>query len=378
MIQYVKSKATNLKTSVALHLQGIQNIFRVFQYVLAVILVSLVLQIVFAHFYSTVLLIGVTSFSYLLVLILLGSLSLRFISWFRLNRTSVGLCYTLTCISLAINSFFSLIYVDYLLLAKPPEIGPFGGGSGYPVSLAQAFYLLYIVSTIVSFLLTWAATVLLLHHYSRKLGKIKYWIFVSIPLIYFLSQFLTLFPNVINEIISKDPVYYSTILTLAFTLSKIAGGIFFGLAFWFVAKNLPHGNTIRDYMIICAYGFIFFFISNQAIVLVIAPYPPFGLIAAAYAGLSAYLILIGIYSSALSVSQDISLRRSIKKLAKAEPRLLDSIGMAQVEKEIQSKVIRAIKCNQELMSEKTGVESSLTEEDINQYLNQVLKEVKKN
>src|SRR5262249_9571569 len=158
----------------------------------------------------------------------------------------------------------------------------------------------YAISTIISFILTWVATAFLLRHYSKKLGKLKYWTIVCCPLIYFLSQFLTLSPKLMDTLLSTDPVYYSMVLSLIFTMGKVAGGVFFGIAFWLISRSLPKISVVKDYLIICAYGFIFFFISNQAIVLVIAPYPPFGIIAIAFAGLASYLIIIGIYYSALS------------------------------------------------------------------------------
>ena len=264
-----------------------------------------------------------------------------------------------------------------MLLTKPMALGPYAGGSGYSVSTAQMLYSGYVTTTIISFILTWTATILLLHHYSHKFGKIKYWIIVSAPLIFFLSQFLPLFPNLFDILLNEDPVFYSIILTLIFTWSKIAGGIFFGIAFWLISKNLGHDNILKDYLNMSAYGFIFLFISNQAIVLVIGPYPPFGLITIAYTGLSSYLILVGIYSSVLSVSQDTRLRQSIRRLAKSETKLLDNISTAQIEQDIQSRVIRMTRENQDLMLNETGIQPSLTDEDVKQYLHEVLTEIHK-
>ena len=82
------------------------------------------------------------------------------------------------------------------------------------------------------------------------------------------------------------------------------------------------------------------FASEQAIILVNKPYPPFGLPTISFLGLSSYLLLlIGIYSSAISVSEDSKLRQSIRNSALRETKLLDSIGMAQMEQEIQRRVI---------------------------------------
>ena len=122
-------------------------------------------------------------------------------------------------------------------------------------------------------------------------------------------------------------------------------------------------------------------------------------------GLSAYLILVGIYSSAISVSEDSILRQSIRTIAIKESSLLDSIGMAQMEQQIQRKVFPSIRASllelvdnigtaqmeqeierrvlkvakeqQDVLTEQSGIESSLTEDDMKEYLEQVIKEVKK-
>jgi hypothetical protein len=77
------------------------------------------------------------------------------------------------------------------------------------------------------------------------------------------------------------------------------------------------------------------------------------------------------------VSQDTRLRQSIRKLAKSESRLLYSIATAQMEREIQKRLIKITRANQELMLTETGVQSTLTDEDVKQYLWQVLTEIKR-
>src|SRR5207244_8968899 len=117
--------------------------------------------------------------------------------------------------------------------------------------------------------------------------------------------------------------------------------------------------------------------SNQAGALVAVPYPPFGLASILFMGLSSYLVLLGIYSSAISVSEDSKLRQSIRNFAIKDSRLLDSIGTAHMEQEIQKRVLELTRQNQDKIEEETGIQSSLTEDDIKQYLEQVIKEVKK-
>ena len=130
-------------------------------------------------------------------------------------------------------------------------------------------------------------------------------------------------------------------------------------------------------MTISAYGLVLLFVSNQAIVLAEVPYPPFGLATVSFVGLSAYLVLLGIYSSAVSVSEDSKLRQSMRTVALKEAKLLDSIGTAQMEQEIERRVIEVTKRSQDRMVEESGIESSLSEEDMKDYLQQVIEEVKK-
>jgi hypothetical protein len=163
---------------------------------------------------------------------------------------------------------------------------------------------------------------------------------------------------------------------MIFAFSKSAGGILFGIAFWIIARRLGDSKIVREYMIISAYGLVLLFVSNQAIVLVDHVYPPFGLVTASFMGLSSYLVLVDIYSSAISVSEDSKLRQSIRKLALKETKLLDSIGTAQMQGEIESMVLQVAKEQEETLKEQTGVQPSLSEEDMKNYLVEVLQEVR--
>ena len=204
-----------------------------------------------------------------------------------------------------------------------------------------------------------------------------YWITVTIPLVYFLGQFQPLFLNAFEPYRMADPVLFGIIYTLVFYLSKPVGGILFGIAFWSVAKNLGQ-TTVREYMIISAFGFVLMFMSNQAIVLVNFDYPPFGLSTiSSYFGVSCYLLFVGIYSAAIFISQDVRLRQLVRKIALQESKLLDSIGSAQVEREIFNKVLLLTKKTKDSMTSETGLDTSLEENDMKDYLGDVLAEIKR-
>ena len=128
---------------------------------------------------------------------------------------------------------------------------------------------------------------------------------------------------------------------------------------------------------ISAFGMMIIFSANQPSALVRFFYPPFGAVTLSFFGLSSYLILIGISSSAMSVAQDSELRRSIRKSAKYETNILGEIGTSQMEHEIERRVLTIAKRNQEKMAQDTGIQSSFSEDDMKEYLVQVLQEVGK-
>jgi hypothetical protein len=215
------------------------------------------------------------------------------------------------CCRSGTNAGFTLLLTIDKFVTFPTDILPRISGSALTPLSSWAIGLNYgyFVSSVVSFLITWTATCLLLRHYTHKLGNVKYWIILAIPLGYFLSQFVIL----VGPFIQADPVTISIFLTLLFTLSKPIGGILFGIAFWIMSRSISSENVVRNYLTISACGLVILFTSNQAIVLLTAPYPPFGLATVSFVGLSSYFILVGICSSAISVSLDIGLRKSIRK-----------------------------------------------------------------
>ena len=56
---------------------------------------------------------------------------------------------------------------------------------------------------------------------------------------------------------------------------------------------------------------------------------------------------------------------------------MDVFGTPYMQQQIERRVLKVIKEQQETLAEQTGIETSLSDEDIKQYLNEVLVEVKR-
>jgi hypothetical protein len=200
-----------------------------------------------------------------------GLLTLRFYSWSKSSRNTVILAYGLAAATLSINAAFTLVNVSNGLLSMStvvlPHIGHFTAYSPYSTMLNFG----YVLSSIISFMVTWIAIILLLRHHSKKLGAVKYWILVIIPLVYFLSQFQPLFLDLLTDYRSSNLIVFNILYTLIFSLSKPIGGILFGIAFWIIARSVRYSG-VSDYLMIVGYGVLLFFTSNQATVLINLPY----------------------------------------------------------------------------------------------------------
>jgi hypothetical protein len=156
-------------------------------------------------------------------------------------------------------------------------------------------------------------------------------------------------------------------------LTNPAGGILFGIAFWAIARNIPNRTIIRDRILISAWGFVLLFISSQANTLFSNPYPPFGLATVPFLSLSCYLLLIGIYFSAIMISEDAKLRTDIRKSVLNDSRLLESISKAQLEQEMQSRVTAIMRKHEidNIVKEEATTESLL---DAQHYLDEIMDE----
>jgi hypothetical protein len=354
----------------------LHTIVTVVQYLLIAVFIFVIIDIVVSRQYPTISLAIVTAASYGLNVGLMGIFAQIFFSWYRSNRHSaVVLLYGLSFAVVVITSSVFLAISFYRFMEKPSYIYPYSKVVFAKFEEGSTLYKLgkiYHFSDIVSFILKWVATVFLLYHYSRKIGKTKYWVLVGIPLTYFLGTFMDDFH--LYEPHSDSEFFYWYLYA---SLNSTAGGVLFGIGFILGAKHLPEKSDIKDYMIISGFGFILFFSAGQSI-LTIAPYPPYGFATMSFFGLSTYLILVGLYCSAISVSEDIELRKHIKKSAHHEAKFLDSIGTAHMERElIKRMVLKAREEQKELINESGGVKSSLSDGDIINIVKEVEKDVKK-
>jgi hypothetical protein len=344
------------------------------QYILVVILAFVILQIIIAQQYSTVSLYASHVISYGFWIVILGLLARAFFSWYRLSSKNIMvLILALSMIAYVINGIAGLAYHFDMLTQQKPVVTS-NDIAYFPEfsigTLGSQIDIIYQVAGGAAYVFTWIGTVKLLYPYIMKLGRVKFWTIMGGAMIYYLISF----PLFVLGYFTPSANVDAMTNILIFSLGGIFTGIIFGAAFLSVARTLRKDTALRNHMIMAAYGFLLFYIAGSATAGQ-AAYPPYGLASVSLTGLSCYLIYSGLYSSATIVSQDTTLRQSIRKSVTEQSRLLDSIGTAHMEQELESRVLTIAKKNSEAMAEESGVETSMTEDDMKDYLEIVMNEI---
>jgi hypothetical protein len=375
--KFAEKGNTNL-LSKSKYLFLITKINKMTSYILIVNLIVVILSVVTFTNFSIINLLLANNISVIVGSSLLGSLGLKFLLWYFERRNSIIiLLYGLGFIFFAFCNFIIFMSDNFLLIEKPLIINP-SMPIIYPDVEDNIFgyiikYWTYIET--VSIVMLLIASYLLLSHYSEKINRYKLiFILVSVFIIYMASNLDT---YKILEISGDDAnlFYYYIFQSLSSTL----GGVIFGYSFWRVANKLELDNPIRRYLITTAIGFIIIYTVTQTTVIATA-YPPYGLSSLSFIISSIYLVNFGLYSSAISLSHDVQLRNKIRTLTVNHKSLLGNIGQAQMTSNLQ-KVITEVKDvvdkEEEELKAKTGIESTLTQENVENYMEQVLQEIMK-
>jgi hypothetical protein len=87
------------------------------------------------------------------------------------------------------------------------------------------------------------------------------------------------------------------------------------------------------------------------------------------------LFSVGLYYSAISISQDSSLRRLIRK---STVQLLDNIGTAQMTEDLLARIKKLVLRNQQMLEDEAGISSELNEINLKEDMELVMEELRKN
>jgi hypothetical protein len=345
------------------------------QWILVGNIILLIIQMFLLSSYSSLSLTFVSYVSNFVAAGLLAIFALRFFSWYRNGNHSLGiLLYALAFLILAVSEVMAGIGSAYLLTQKDEVITPASDVqfATFPEgTFLNYFFSYYRYLDYSSFLLTLIASAFLLYHYSKKTKTPKMIIIIALPILGYTATILDAL-NIYDTETNPDLFYYYIFQSLA----SISGGILFAFSFWFISKRLPE-SSVKTFLKITSLGFILLYLSNHVDVTA-ATYPPYGINSLSLLPLASYFVLFGLYSSALSLSQDITLRQHLRSMARNDENLLSSIGTAQMETEVKravSELKDVADVEEKELAEKTGIETPIAENEVEDYLKQVIEEV---
>jgi hypothetical protein len=315
--------------------------------------------------------------SYGLAAFVIGLFAYYFFSWFARNKALVVLLYGLASVSASIYVvLIAVIFYVEIFIHQPAVTTLESAASFPPMEPGLEEFLIVTLSgilTATTFLSFWGGTIVILYGNIKRIGKTRFWILVTTPIIFFLGTLISLFPEIQGSVPEDDP--NSIIIPVYITnFSQIIAIALFATAFVSMARAIPH-HQISDYMYITCYGLTLFSIGIIATVSG-AGYPPFGLPTVSLVGPFSFLLFIGLYHSAISTAEDSKLRQSIKLSTRQQLKLLHSIGTAEMERKLEKKVLEVTKLNADNLIQQSGIEPSLSVGEAKQYLYEVLEEMK--
>ena len=307
--------------------------------------------------------------SYGLAIFNMSVLLYYFVQWIRYNRNYLVISYFFAIIALSLNLIVALVAITKEQSNEQELIMSFRVPVESSSSSFHIYNSLYDYTSIISFILLWFSSILLLFHYTKKIGRPIFGFLAILPLIYFLSRFSSIFSGYFLDLSFDYPSQAMIIYTVILASGKPVGGLLFGFVFWRASKNI--GNKfLKEYLSLAGCGIMLLFTSNQVMSLTYLDYPPFGIITVSFLGLASYLMFIGIYTSSICIAQDRELRSTLKKSTERQQNLMDHIGTAQMERSLVKNAESVMK----KMTNRTGVEY-VEEENYKVYLQEVIKEV---
>jgi hypothetical protein len=217
----------------------------------------------------------------------------------------------------------------------------------------------------------WIATSILLSQYRHRMGNIRYFLIMSVPVLYYIFPFQNYFVGIPFSLILSSNVVFTIMYIVMFSATKQVGAFVFSLSFW-TSSKLLYDVHVRKSILMSAIGIAILFGSIQITPLQYRIYPPYGLITEVFMPLGAYVLLAGIFTAATYISQDARLRKEFYNSASSQLRLFKGIGVSEMQRELEKK-FKVLSRDAE-SSEK--VENwELKEEDVKQTLVDVLNEI---
>lgn len=232
LLLFVKRNDIQARTTRSLLFRIAYILTSAVQYAILAVLLVAISEMLILHGYGKILSLLAVYLSHFYAVGILGVLSITFIQWFRIIKSFSILVYgivfivvlfiLLLTIPLLTEQYLyhqpNLIYAgDYLTLVSNAPI---------PSSDIALIYGLGNYGLPLIIVSSWILTVSMLKPYISRIGKKKFWVIVSIPLVYQLFTFIVRDANLMSDPALVD-IIYSKQFQFLFGIGYQVSGIFF-------------------------------------------------------------------------------------------------------------------------------------------------------
>jgi hypothetical protein len=355
---------------------------------LSLILIFTLIQMVFLKSYNSVVFYLTTYISFISSFVLLSILSVKFYRWFLRGRNYFILLYGILFSLYSISLLLVLIYLINGLATHPSFIEPVSPrmliANTYAINIVfqNNIAFLYDIIFSISFVLAWVLTVFMLKQYSLRIGKYKFWILVSLPLIFYLmrSEILYHYIDVSNLInltnISAISSPLLNAILYAFLTSDIQiSGIFFGLSFLPIILKIKNYQLQKD-MIIIVIGMVIIFGSRDLHSIFISSFPPGGVVTISFMAVGSFVLFNGILSFIQLATKDKQFYRDLISRIETDSLLLKDILLSEKEMEVNKRTKVLMDYASEWQKKNEYKEMNL--EEVKEIIGDIIFEIRKN
>jgi hypothetical protein len=355
-------------------IQTTQRAFIIIQLALILINIFIISEILILNDYQSSLLLLLLLISQTSGLALLVGLCYKFFNWYRIQPNAIVLIYAFSLLCLSATLLF-------LLLSSTNEVILFQDLNNESVKKIESYMRSFVQNSfldyysyfyIITFLSLWILSTVLLLDHRNEIGKIKFWVIVAIPLVYFLFFFSGVFNAYISSWILQNPSFNGQVYQYALIIAGPLGGVTLGLTMWFISKNMKNSELAR-YFNYNAYGISLFFVSIQFYFVSTVTYPPFGVFALSSVGLSTFFMFVGIFSTFLYLRMNKNLTLVLVKRIN-QYKLFQNIASADLIENVNNLVYN----NLDIIDQQDFQSSHPSEESIQEMLNFISEELEKN
>ena len=184
--------------------------------------------------YNLLLLELIVGLSLIPAVFILISLVLTTLKSFLSTRKKIVIVNAIAIIAIALQLFLAFCYIEINLYSKPEIITPDRNpwASYFYTNLQGIMSFTYQVIEAISFVIIWIALILLTKQQAKKMGKIKYSITLSLPMLYFLLQYSPLLLEqlgTLSSLLMTEGSLFLYFYNFILNTVNVGTGIMFGI-----------------------------------------------------------------------------------------------------------------------------------------------------